>query len=81
VESPDSPKDDESTASSDEGAKEQEKVLKSLAFPEIETGSFSADWCPKINKCISKRLTKLELQLTQFPPVEKQTSVQQQWGP
>ncbi len=70
----------ESSDTDDEGAKEQEKVLKSLAFPDVETGSFSADLCPKVTKCISKRLTKLELHTKAFPDPTTHTEIQKKWG-
>ena len=72
--------DSESSSTDDEGAKEQEKVLKSLAFPEIESGSFSPDLCPKVTKCISKRLTKLELHAKAFADAESLTEIQKKWG-
>lgn len=65
---------EDSDASSDDG-KQIAKVLKTLAFPEVETGSFNPDMCNKVSKCISKRLSKLEVQLKSFPenPSELQT--------
>lgn len=72
--------DSESSSTDDEGAKEQEKVLKSLAFPDVESGSFSPDLCPKVTKCISKRLTKLELHEKAFADAESLTEIQKKWG-
>ena len=67
---------DEASSSDSDDGKEQEKVLKHLQFPEIEGGSFSANMCPKVLRCLSKRLTKLEAHLAAFPstmtPIQSQ---------
>ena len=76
--------DSESSSSSDsdtsDDGQHQEKILKSLAFPEIESGSFSSDMCPKVNKCINKRLQKLEAHYNGFAEDSQLTDIQKQWG-
>lgn len=72
-----SAEDDASSNDSDsDDGKEQEKILKSLQFPEIEGGSFSASMCPKIMKCLTKRLTKLEAHVKTFPERATMTQLQ-----
>ena len=58
--STDQDKEGDADGSSDScGDAEQQRVLKQLAFPEVEKSSFSADLCNKIGKCIQKRLSKI----------------------
>ena len=71
--------DDSSSISSDsDDGKEQEKVLKQLNFPDVENGSFNPNMCPKVMKCLSKRLSKLETHESSFPEESKRSEVQSQ---
>lgn len=69
--------DDASSIESDsDDGKETAKILKSLQFPEVEGGTFSASMCPKIQKCLTKRLTKLEAHVKSFPARAAMTQLQ-----
>lgn len=71
--------DDISSVSSDsDDGKEQEKVLKQLNFPDVESGSFNPNMCPKVMKCLSKRLSKLETHEASFPEESKRSDIQSQ---
>ena len=59
-ETPNGEAQDVTESEDDDDGKEQSKILKQLQFPEIEPSStFSPDWCPKITKCLQKRVDKL----------------------
>lgn len=76
--------EDESQASeseTDDDGKDQLKVLKSLKLPEIESGSFSSSWCPKVIQCLNKRVAKLEAIKQNFPQDGAMTDVQSQYEP
>jgi len=51
----------DSDTSDDDDGKEQMRIMKQLQFPEIEANStFSPDMCPKITRCLQKRLDKIQ---------------------
>lgn len=50
---------DDDDVESDDGAA-QSGVLKKVAFPDIQKEAQPATLCPKVTKCISKRLDKLK---------------------
>lgn len=70
-----------SESDSDDDGGELAKVLKSLQFPDVETGGFSSSWCPKVIKCLTKRVTKLEAIKVNFPKDHPMTDVQSQYEP
>lgn len=61
LETPDGEQQNDSDSDdTDDDGKEQSKILKQLQFPEVEPSStFSPDMCPKIIRCLQKRMDKL----------------------
>ena len=54
-------KDESESSDDDDDGKEQMRIMKQLQFPEIEANStFSPDMCPKITKCLQKRIDKIQ---------------------
>lgn len=72
------PKQESDSGSDSDDGKHEAKILKQLQFPEIESGSFSAETIPKIIKSLQERMEKLEGTQTTFAEISSLTAVQSQ---
>ena len=61
----------------DDGGDERGKVLKQLAFPDIESGKFNPQDYPKVSSCIQKRVAKLNQLVEKFQSTTIRNQVQE----
>ena len=64
----------------DDGA-ERLKIMKQLAFPEVEGDKFNPQNIPKVSLCIQKRVAKLNALIEKFKEIQTKNPVQSAFSP
>lgn len=61
---------------SEDDGDEQETIMKTVKFPEIETPAKIPSAAPKVNKCLEKRIKGLQDVVAKFSPDDALTELQ-----